>query len=83
MITRPCSLISWLPPFPPVSESSDPHNSHLHFTYLVTSNVLFLRLSLQVGMDELENQTIQMWRDPEKAFTSLKSTLVQIDLMQR
>ena len=37
----------------------------------------------QVGMDELENQTIQMWRDSEKTVASLKSTLVQIDPMQR
>ena len=34
-------------------------------------------------MDELENQTIQMWRDSERTVAKLKSSLVQIDPMQR
>ena len=37
----------------------------------------------QVGMDELENQTICEWRDSEKKVTTLKSTLMQIDPRQR
>ncbi len=34
-------------------------------------------------MDELENQTIQMFRKSERAVAKLKSSLVQIDPMQR
>ena len=34
-------------------------------------------------MDELENQTIQMWRDSEKELTNIKSTLLQIGPDQR
>lgn len=39
---------------------------------------------LQVGMDELENQTIQQWRESEqKVVKSLKSILVRIDPPER
>jgi 5'-AMP-activated protein kinase regulatory gamma subunit len=32
-----------------------------------------------VGMDELEEQTIQTWRESEKQVASVKSSLIQID----
>ena len=36
-----------------------------------------------VGMDELENQTIQEWRDFEKQVVSIQSTLIQIGPEER
>ena len=45
--------------------------------------MVYLYTCVQVGMDELENQTIRQWRDSEKSVTTLKSTLVQIDPEQR
>lgn len=61
---------------------------HHYKSPIVSPVTCFLRLltavaSLQVGMDELENQTIQMFRDSERAVAKLKSSLVQIDPMQR
>ena len=53
------------------------------FTPLHTTPPLTPTTVLQVGMDELENQTIQMWRHSEKTVASLQSSLVQIDPMQR
>ena len=38
---------------------------------------------IQVGMDELENQTIQEWRASERKVANVKITLLQIDPMQR
>ncbi len=37
----------------------------------------------QVGMDELENQTIQEWRDFEKKVVNIQSSLIQIGPEER
>lgn len=50
---------------------------------VIFSLSLPLPLYLQVGMDELENESIQQWRDSERKVARVTSTLVRIDPEQR
>ena len=72
----------------PIVSHHTPTQIHLSSQRPLPNGVLSLSLSLslhppQVGMDELENESIQQWRDSERKVARVTSTLVRIDPEQR